>query len=104
MSGLTGRDPGVIGAVLNNPHCYVAIIPDLHHVHPANISIAARLKPDHLFFVTDCHAPVGSDITEFNLTGRHMYVRDGKCVDKEGHLCGSAILMYEGLRNAIKSC
>ena len=37
MSGLTGRDPGVIGAVLNNPECYSAIIPDLHHVHPANI-------------------------------------------------------------------
>ena len=37
MSGLTGRDPGVIGAVLNNPTCYVGIIPDLHHVHPANI-------------------------------------------------------------------
>jgi N-acetylglucosamine-6-phosphate deacetylase len=37
MSGLTARDPGVIGAVLNNSDCYAAIIPDLHHVHPANI-------------------------------------------------------------------
>jgi N-acetylglucosamine-6-phosphate deacetylase len=104
MSGLTGRDPGVIGAVLNNPSCYVAIIPDLFHVHPANISIAAKLKPDHLFFVTDCHAPVGSDIKEFNLTGRHMYVKDGRCVDKNGNLCGSFILMNQALKNAVNSC
>jgi N-acetylglucosamine-6-phosphate deacetylase len=81
MSGLTGREPGVIGAVLDNPDCYTAIIPDLHHVHPANISIAARLKPDHLVIVTDCHSPVGTDITEFYLNGRHMFVRDGKCVN-----------------------
>ena len=93
MSGLAGRDPGVIGAVLNNPSCYTAIIPDLHHVHPANISIAAKIKTDHLFMVTDCHSPAGTAIDEFDLTGRHMFVRDGKCVDKEGRLCGSIILM-----------
>jgi len=93
MSGLQGRAPGVIGAVLNNPSCYVAIIPDLYHVHPANIELAARLKPEHLFFVTDCHAPVGSDLKEFCLTGMHMYVSEGRCVDKDGHLCGSYILM-----------
>ena len=60
MSGLSGREPGVMGAVLNNPDCYVGIIADLHHVHPANIEIAAKLKPDHLFFVTDCHSPAGT--------------------------------------------
>ena len=37
MSGLAGRDPGLIGAVLNRDDCYSAIIPDLHHVHNANI-------------------------------------------------------------------
>lgn len=104
MSGLTGRDPGVIGAVLNNPDCYVAIIPDLFHVHPANIQIAARMKPDHLFFVTDCHAPVGTSIEEFYLTGRHMFVRDGKCVDKNGTLCGSNVLMNQGLKNCVETC
>ena len=37
MSGMTGRDPGLIGAVLNREDCFSAIIPDLHHVHHANI-------------------------------------------------------------------
>jgi N-acetylglucosamine-6-phosphate deacetylase len=93
MSGLIGREPGVIGAVLNNPDCYSAIIPDLHHVHPANIQIAVKIKPDHMFLVTDCHAPAGSAIKEFKLTGRPMYAREGMCTDFDGHLSGSNILM-----------
>ena len=104
MSGLTGRDPGVIGAVLNREDCYSAIIPDLHHVHQANVSIAAKLKPDHMFLVTDCHAPAGTDIKEFDLTGRHMYVKNGMCCDIEGRLSGSNILMDDGLRNCVQAC
>jgi N-acetylglucosamine-6-phosphate deacetylase len=104
MSGLAGRDPGVIGAVLNHPNCYAAIIPDLYHVHHANVEMAAKVKPDHLFFVTDCHAPAGSDLKEFNLTGRHMCVAEGRCVDEKGTLCGSIILMDDGLRNGVRGC
>ncbi len=37
MSGLTARQPGMIGAVLNNPNVYAGIIADLYHVHKANI-------------------------------------------------------------------
>lgn len=36
MSGLTGRDPGMIGAALNN-ECYVGVICDLLHVAKPNI-------------------------------------------------------------------
>ena len=104
MSGLTGRDPGVIGAVLNNSDVYTAIIPDLHHVHPANITIASKIKPDHLFIVTDCHSPAGTDITQFKLNGREMFVKDGMCLDSKGVLCGSVILMNEGLRNCVQNC
>lgn len=104
MSGLTGRDPGLIGSALNNPNCYVGIIPDLHHVHHANVLLAANLKPETLFIVTDCHSPAGTSIEEFDLTGRHMYVRDGKCVDINGTLCGSNILMHDALKNCVNSC
>lgn len=104
MSGLAGRDPGVIGAVLNNPECYSAIIPDLKHVHPANIQIAVKIKPDHMFIVTDCHAAAGTDQTQFELNGRTMYVRDGMCTNKEGVLTGSIILMNQGLKNCFLGC
>lgn len=33
-----------------------------------------------------------------------MFVQDGRCVDKNGTLCGSIILMNEGVKNCINSC
>ena len=77
MSGLSARDPGVIGAVLNHPSCYVGIIADLHHVHPANIEIAARLKPDNLMMVTDCHSPAGTEL-------QHSSSTAGRCTCETG--------------------
>ena len=59
------------------------------------------MKPDNLFIVTDCHSPAGTDMTEFDLTGRHMFVKNGMCCDKDGKLSGSNILMNDGLRNCV---
>ena len=57
-----------------------------------------------MFIVTDCHSSAGTDITEFELTGRRMYVRDGMCTDKDGHLSGSNIMMNDGFKNCIQTC
>ena len=43
MSGLTGRNPGVIGAVLNTD-IYAGIIVDLYHVDPANVELTYKIK------------------------------------------------------------
>lgn len=103
MSGIVGREPGIIGAILNTD-IFASVIPDLHHVHPANIEIASKLKEDKLFIVTDCHAPAGTELKEFELHGLHMYVKNGLCCDKEGKLSGSNILMNEGVKNCVNSC
>jgi len=100
MSGIVGWEPGLIGAILNS-EIYASIIPDLHHVHPANIQIAAKLKKNKLFVVTDCHAPAGTTLTEFDLKGLHMYVKNGLCCDKDGRLSGSNILMNQGIKNCV---
>jgi N-acetylglucosamine-6-phosphate deacetylase len=57
-----------------------------------------------MFMVTDCHASAGTDMSEFELTGRKIYVKDGMCTDKEGHLSGSNIMMDQGLKNCVLSC
>ena len=103
MSGIFGREPGLIGCVLNTD-IYTSIIPDLHHVHPANIELAEKTKKDKLFIVTDCHAPAGTSLDNFLLKGLHMYVRNGICCDKDGKLGGSNILMNEGVKNCVQSC
>jgi N-acetylglucosamine-6-phosphate deacetylase len=98
MSPLTARAPGVVGAALDDPHSWVGIIADGHHVHPASIRIAQRAKPrGKLLLVSDAMATVGSDDDSFEIYGERITLRDGKLVNAEGALAGSAI----GLNNAV---
>lgn len=103
MSGLTGRNPGVIGAVLSNS-CYTGIIVDLLHVDKYNVNLVSKLKPMHTYLVTDAVTPTGTDMTEFDFAGKHLYVRDGKCIDAAGTLGGAYLTMNEAVRNCVKEC
>ncbi len=67
MPQIVGREPGLIGALLDAPDVYCGIIPDGVHVHYANIRNAKRLKGDKLVIVTDAVAPAGSTIEQFFL-------------------------------------
>lgn len=99
MSPLTGRAPGTVGAALDHPDSWVGIIADGHHVHPASIRIAQRAKArGKLLLVSDAMATVGSDDTSFSIYGERIALRDGKLVNAEGALAGSAI----GLNDAVR--
>lgn len=101
MSPLTGREPGTVGAALDNDQAWVGIIADNHHVHPANIRLAHKIKPrGKLFLVTDAMATVGSEDTIFELYGEVIRERDGKLINREGVLAGSAITMIDAVRIA----
>jgi len=104
MSGLTGRNPGVIGAVLNN-NIYTGIISDNLHVAPANVELVVKLKPDHTFLVTDAVTPIGTDMKQFKLAGKTIYVdNEGKCIDETGTLGGANITLPQSIKNCINSC
>ena len=76
MSGLTGRNPGVIGAVLNSS-CYMGLIADLLHVHKSNVQLVAKIKPNKIYLVTDAVTATGTSMTEFNWAGKRLYVKNG---------------------------
>ncbi|TXS89812.1 N-acetylglucosamine-6-phosphate deacetylase [Parahaliea maris] len=99
MSPLTAREPGVVGAALDAPDCWVGIIADGHHVHPASIRIAHRtLPPGRLCLVTDAMSTVGDDKDWFEIYGERIQVREGRLVNAEGALAGSAIGMIDAVR------
>lgn len=99
MSPLTGRAPGTVGAALDHRDSFVGIIADGHHVHPASIRIAQRAKQrGRLVLVSDAMATVGSEDSGFEIYGERIEVRDGKLVNAEGALAGSAI----GLNDAVR--
>lgn len=103
MSPLGNRQPGVVGAALEDQTAWCGIIVDGRHVSPATLRIAMRCRPLARFMlVTDAMPCVGSGQTSFTLNGRTITVRDGTCVDANGTLAGSSLDMASALRNAVR--
>ncbi len=102
MPPVTGREPGLIGALFDSPEVYCGIIADGLHVNYVNIRNAKRLKGDKLILVTDATAPAGAAIDQFIFAGKTIYYRDGLCVDEQGTLSGSALTMIEAVANSVE--
>lgn len=103
MSPLGAREPGVVGAGLENETIWCGIIVDGHHVSPTTLKLALRCKPPEKFMlVTDAMPSVGSATKEFVLQGKRISARDGVCVDSRGTLAGSDLDMAWAIRNAVR--
>jgi len=99
MSPLTARAPGTVGAALDDDGLWLGIIADGHHVHPANIRLAYRAKPaGKLVLVSDAMAPVGSTQSDFELYGERVSLQEGRLVNGDGALAGSAIALMDAVR------
>jgi N-acetylglucosamine-6-phosphate deacetylase len=102
MSQLTGREPGVVGAALDDPDSWCGIIVDGRHVDPAVLRIALRCKRhDRFMLVTDAMPSVGAVEKSFSLQGRRISVTDGVLVAEDGTLAGSDTDMATMVRNAV---
>lgn len=101
MPYLTGREPGLTGAIFDAEEIYCGIIADGLHVDYANIRTTKRIKGNKLCLVTDATAPAGAQIDRFIFAGKTIYYRDGLCVDEHGILSGSALTMIEGVSNLV---
>ncbi|MGX2968277.1 N-acetylglucosamine-6-phosphate deacetylase [Ursidibacter sp. B-7004-1] len=97
----SGREGGVVGAVLDSD-IYTGIIVDGLHVDWSNVRIAKKAKGDKLIIVTDAVAPAGANIDHFIFVGKKVLYKDGKCIDEFGSLGGAAITMIESIRNVIQ--
>jgi N-acetylglucosamine-6-phosphate deacetylase len=103
MSQLGSREPGVVGAALEDLRSYCGIIVDGVHVDPVTLRLALRCKPHNRFMlVTDAMPDAGTDVHEFLLQGQRIVVRDGKLLDEDGKLAGARLNMAQALSNAVK--
>lgn len=102
MSPLTSREPGVVGAALENRDSWCGVIVDGEHIAPAVLRLAMRCKPLNRFMlVTDAMPSVGTESDSFRLQGREITVAGLVCVDEDGRLAGSNIDMASCVRNAV---
>ncbi|MFI8719264.1 N-acetylglucosamine-6-phosphate deacetylase [Stenotrophomonas sp. NPDC077464] len=102
MSPLTGREPGAVGAALEDRDSWIGIIADGVHVHPGSLRVALAAKPTgKVMLVTDAMSPVGADSPSFELYGEVITVVDGVVRNAAGSLAGSALDMATAVRNAV---
>jgi len=103
MTPFGSREPGVVGAALEDPDSWCGLIVDGHHVHPASLRVAIAAKArGKMLLVTDAMPPVGADSPEYVLNGETIVVKDGICQTAQGVLAGSALDMAAAVRNTVQ--
>ena len=101
MTPLQSREPGMVGAALEDDDSWFGIIADGHHIHPAAFSVAvAAKKRGGALLVTDAMPTVGSPDTSFVLDGKTIVASQGRVTNAEGTLAGSDLNMLSAVNNA----
>lgn len=103
MPPLAGRDPGPVGAALDNRDTWCGLIVDGHHVSDASLRVAIAAKgTERMMLVTDAMSVTGTDLASFELHGRTIYRKDGKLITADGTLAGSDLDMASAVRNSVE--
>ena len=100
MSPFGGREPGLVGAVLDTGKLFSGIIADGFHVNKTSINLALRAKeaPGALFLVSDAMSTVGSDQKHFFLNDRLIARSQGKLILEDGTLAGADINLSDAVK------
>ncbi|MFD4641179.1 N-acetylglucosamine-6-phosphate deacetylase [Lentzea sp. NPDC058436] len=106
MRPLHHREPGPIGALLDDERVTVELICDLVHLHPTAVRLAARhagLRRTVLITDAIAAASVGDGV--YDIGGLEVRVVDGVPTLAGGaSLAGSTLTMDMAFRNAVNSC
>jgi N-acetylglucosamine-6-phosphate deacetylase len=93
MSPLQHRQPGLVGAAMDDGKVMASIIPDGHHVDYAALRIAKKGMQERLFVITDAV----TDTTE----GYYQHQQVGDKFEADNILSGSALTMAKGVQNLV---
>ena len=103
MPPLMGREPGPVGAALEDKDLWCGLIVDLHHVSAVSLRVALAARgTERMILVTDAMPSVGSKEDHFTLLGEHIKRVNGALVNDAGTLAGSDLDMASGVRNTVK--
>jgi N-acetylglucosamine-6-phosphate deacetylase len=103
MSPLKHRDPGTVGALLDDGRLVTGIIADGVHVYEGALRVAHKAKKRNgLALVTDAMQAAGMPPGNYRLGGRRARLEDGAVRLADGTLAGSALTMDAAVRNATR--
>lgn len=97
------REPGVIGAVLNDPRVFAEVIADGIHVHPSAVLLLLKSKGvDRIQLVTDGLSAVDMPDGRYPLGDKTIVVQQGQCRDPDGTLAGSILTLDRAVHNLVE--
>lgn len=100
MSPLNHREPGAVGAILENMEVTIELIADLIHVHPAALKLACSVKsPAKVSLITDSTVATGLEDGKYICGGLQVIVQEGSVRLMDGTLAGSILTLDQALRN-----
>jgi N-acetylglucosamine-6-phosphate deacetylase len=101
MRALDHRDPGILGAVLENDELTADIIADGIHVHPSVLKLFLSAKgADRAILITDAISATGMPDGIYSLGGLEVQVNNGRC-EYQGKLAGSVLTLDRAIRNVM---
>jgi N-acetylglucosamine-6-phosphate deacetylase len=101
MRPFNQREPGIIGATLDEGSVVAELICDGVHVHPAALRLALRSKlPDRVVLVTDGTGLEGSPDGIYTYRGDDtpIHIKDGRATLEDGTIAGSTMRMNRQIR------
>jgi N-acetylglucosamine-6-phosphate deacetylase len=102
MSQLNAREPGLVGAALQDDRLFTGIICDGVHVDRTSLRVAFRCKGrDRLMLITDAMPLIGTRDLEFLLHGTRISLHENRLTSPNGTLAGAHLTMIEAVRNAV---
>lgn len=97
------REPGIIGAALENDQCMAELICDELHIHPTVINMTFRVfGAERVILVSDSMRATGMQDGEYTLGGHQVTVQDGVARLKDGTLAGSTKNLMDCLKIAVE--
>ncbi|HEY4164769.1 MAG TPA: N-acetylglucosamine-6-phosphate deacetylase [Dongiaceae bacterium] len=103
MPPLASRDPGPVGAALDDNELWCGLIVDLHHVSAVALRVALAARGcERMILVTDAMPSVGSAAESFDLLGERIRRVNGALMTDSGTLAGSDLDMATGVRNIVR--
>lgn len=106
MRPLHHREPGPVGALLDDERVTVELICDLVHLHPTVVRMAARHAGSaRTMLVTDAMAAAGVGDGVYEVGALRVTVRDGvPTLDGGGALAASTLTLDAAVRNLVRAC
>jgi N-acetylglucosamine-6-phosphate deacetylase len=102
MPPFSHRNPGVIGAALDSPHCHVEMIVDGVHIDPSVVRATFRMfGEDRIILISDSMMATGLKDGQYSLGGQAVTVTGNKATLADGTIAGSATNLMKCLQTAV---